>query len=444
MTATFDPDSPLQSIAALEQTLVENDAAIKRAGVEIERIETESRAARGRVELSLAALPAVQKRIGRAQAAQEQAVRERADLERRYTDLLERESIARSRFQQAEQRVEAYRAVEAFARGSRGASETSGDAERAARERDAEDRAGREREAAETRVAELRSISASVSHERADVEHHVFAERAVEDGVSNDREGAEFERMSHEGEIARAKTAIATFEADVAERRLEVERLEGDRTALRDRLQTARRRLEQEASSRIDALRTAEERKRLERLEAERVVAVLRAEEEGLAFERAALERAERDRVERKRMLERREAYDRALDERIARKQREQQVEPGAETGAASDAGTEAETEAEITTISPLPEAPSSRIFAVPQAGYRPPEKPAPLASPRPAAGDESMRGLFGRLGRRRREPDTAEPPIDVASRIARDFGLLGERAPAGDADRAGDETPPP
>lgn len=440
MTATFDPDSPLQSIAALEQALVENDAAIKRAGVEIERIETESRAARGRVELSLAALPAVQKHLGRARAAQEQAVRERADLERRYTDLLERESIARSRFEQAEQRVEAYRAVEAFARGSRGASETSGDEERAARERDAEDRAGREREAAETRVAELRSISASVSHERADVEHHVFAERAVEDGVSNDREGAEFERMSHEGEIARAKTAVATFEADVAERRLEVERLEGDRTALRDRLQTARRRLEHEASSRIDALRTAEERKRLERLEAERVVAALRAEEEGLAFERAALERAERDRVERKRMLERREAYDRALDERIARKQREQQVEPGAETGAAS----EAETEAESTTISPLPEAPSARIFAVPQAGYRPPEKPAPLASPRPAAGDESMRGLFGRLGRRRREPNTAEPPIDVASRIARDFGLLGERAPAGDADRAGDETPPP
>jgi len=390
-------------VSSVEHQILDLTATAIRAAKERADCEASLAVLQRTLERAQAELPEAELLAKRKRQEAHDAVRGRADLERRISDLLEVEEVARTRSHQAMQRAASFKAAMTFAAAARAEAERGGDVARFEREGGVAERAQREFAAAEVRAAEEREAEAKVATERANLETHAAAEREIEAVIASERQAAERRCADLVSIIARVKDDIAAARENVKRFQIDFDRLSSRRDAAEGQLQEVRRRARSEIETRVAQLLATEESARRERLEQEGLLAALDESETRAENERSAAESAERGHL-------------------------------GLKAAPAGDAlgpalGTRA-----------MPPAPS------PVSAGMAPSNDLPFAAATPALSeplapfaDEGIaeqppRPLFGWFGRRQ----TAAPVESVedlgpsiADRIARDFGLLGSKDPA-------------
>jgi len=374
-----------------------------------ERADCEAAIAKAREVLEAAQtdLPAAERFAKEQRQAQNDAIRGRAELEHRLTELVENEDLTRQRRQQAEQRAQGFRAAAAFATAGRGEAEASGDMERISRERMVEERANREAATAETRAAEELGEETRLGRLRSEIENHVEAERALEADIANDRASAEARLNALRETIEKATFDLHEAEVNLERLDADHERLAQERAAVGERLREVGMRARTQIEARIEDLRAQEAALAREREEQERLLAALEENERSLnpQPDPPAEEMVHASAVA--------EAHD--------------QNGSVAVTAASFDAPADAP--------APPPEPHFSTMsYTATQArdaarSANPPEAEPP-SNYDDRSGARSLRGnsLIGNIFARRKpveEPVEDEGP-SIADRIARDFGLLG------------------
>jgi len=374
-----------------------------------ERADCEAAIAKAREvpEAAQTDLPAAERFAKEQRQAQNDAIRGRAELEHRLTELVENEDLTRQRRQQAEQRAQGFRAAAAFATAGRGEAEASGDMERISRERMVEERANREAATAETRAAEELGEETRLGRLRSEIENHVEAERALEADIANDRASAEARLNALRETIEKATFDLHEAEVNLERLDADHERLAQERAAVGERLREVGMRARTQIEARIEDLRAQEAALAREREEQERLLAALEENERSLnpQPDPPAEEMVHASAVA--------EAHD--------------QNGSVAVTAASFDAPADAP--------APPPEPHFSTMsYTATQArdaarSANPPEAEPP-SNYDDRSGARSLRGnsLIGNIFARRKpveEPVEDEGP-SIADRIARDFGLLG------------------
>ncbi len=467
----MDQAQTSDDFAAIERQILELAAQNVRAAQERADAETAVSAARARVASVAERLPAVEALAKKRRQARHDAVRDRAEIERRLSALLEEENSARSRRRQAEQLAEGFRSAEAFAAASGSEAQRGGDGDRMMHENSVASRARIEAQQAQARVAELRQIEDEITRNREEVEGHVLAEREFESKLAADRDETEAEAAALRAELLAAKHAYEEARETLERLDHEAQRVVGERSEVTQRLLEARARARAEIEGRIRALREEERELAARRAAEEKVLAALLQAEN-----RANAEITVRERDEAKRLTA--ERNERARAERAERERAAAEALDASERQNASDAkGPTPTTHAANNGATSLvsPEAGAAPATPPPVAPPKPPTPtPAPAAAspkpsappsngappPRPAAAasanrDEPsalsqlaadspiLRGLISLFGRKSAAAPE-EPALDgpsIADRIARDFGALGSdnapQAPTGSDARA-------
>ena len=388
---------------------------LTRATIDIarERVELEREIATARVRLdeARAELPIAERTAKTRRQAQLDAVRGRADLEKRLQNLVESEALARTRRQQAEQRAQGFRAAATFAASGRAESDADAtpDPARNERERLVEARANREAGAAEARAAEERVEEQKVGKLRAELEMHVAAEREVELGFATERDAAEGRNIELREIIERTSIEIGAWEFAVERLADEAAHVAERRAAISEAVDDDRRASRAVMEARILELREFEaaalaERTQLEAMIADLVANEVAEREASLALEHAAIAQPGTDDV-----------ADVAVAEMAAKA-----PNPGPE-----------KPKVPLYVARPATAKPANKVKT--ESFMRPGRSVAPVAK---AATDEELipglKSLVGTIFTRTKKPapvaEVVEPPesSSIADRIARDFGLLG------------------
>jgi hypothetical protein len=412
----MDYVDPSQHIRDLTRATID----IARERAELERALT---LARVRLDDARLEIPVAERTAKMRRQGQLDAVRGRADLERRLHTLLESEALARTRRQQAEQRAQGFRAAATFAASGRAevdGTDPAADPERNERERLVEARATREAGAAEARAAEERADEQKIGKLRAELEMHVAAEREVGLGFAAERDEAERRTLELREIVDRTTIEIGTLELAIERLAEEAALIAERRAALSEAFDDERQASLEIMEARVRELREIESGAAAERVALEAMIAALVASEDA---QRAALLALEHD------------AIAKADAEAVA-----VAVAEFAEHAAAA-----ATLEAAASTPSSEPEKPKAPLYVARPAAAKLPEKVKtesfirPDRTPPPVvkrAGDEELipglKSLVGNIFTRAKKPepipDVVEPPesSSIAERIARDFGLLG------------------
>ena len=362
--------------------------------------------ARVRLDEARAELPVAERTAKMRRQSQLDAVRGRADLERRLQTLLESEALTRTRRQQAEQRAQGFRAAATFAASGRAESDgpdAAVDPERNERERLVEARAIREASAAEARAAEERAEEQKIGKLRAELEMHVAAEREVELGFATERDEAEHRNLELREIIDRTTIEIGAWELALERLASEAAHIAQERAAISEAVDDDRRASREIMEARILELREIESAAIAERGQLEAMIAELVTSEDAEREARLALDDA---------------------------------------TIAPSDA-------VASVTVPIAEKAVSTPLYVARPAATKPTEKVktesfirpsrAPVSAPKSATNEElipGLKSLVGNIFTRAKKPDAipevAEPPesSSIADRIARDFGLLGGDQP--------------
>ena len=392
---------------------------LTRATIDIarERAELEGTLTLARVRLdeARAELPVAEHTAKMRRQSQLDAVRGRADLERRLQTLIESEALARTRRQQAEQRAQGFRAAATFAASGRAESDGSDaavDPERNERERLVEARAIREASAAEARAAEERAEEQKIGKLRAELEMHVAAEREVELGFATERAQAEHRNIELREIIDRTTIEIEACELAVERLASEAAHVAEQRAAISEAVDDDRRASREIMEARILELRAIESAAISERGQLEAMIADLITSENAEREARLALENA---------------------------------------TIARSDPAAIAATVAEPATIVPSsePEKPKAPLYVARPTAAKPSEKvktesfirPGRAPAPVPKSGTDEelipgLKSLVGNIFTRAKKPEPIPEVVEpmesssIADRIARDFGLLGGDQP--------------
>jgi hypothetical protein len=398
MTERDDP-------ALVERTL--HDLATAAQNVAGERAARERVIATTRAALDAvrADLTVTERAAKQQRQAQIDAVRGRADIERRLHDLGVAEALARTRRQHAEQKALGFRAAATFAASGRADAEGASDGDRTEHERLAEARATHEASAAESRAAEERAREAEIGRLRAELELQVAAERDVEAAFTKERDDTERGVAGLRDTLER--TAADLHEAEVLLERLasEAERISAERAGIEKVLHDSSRRTRENIKSRIAELRHIEADAASERAEQERLLASVIAQENDVAREIVW-------------------------------------TEPVPAPPVAAAAPQPADQRAKLTFPQPLKTAasapPAPAKTKATESFVRPAPAPARRPVEKPAAGahDELIPGLKSLMSNVFARKKTGVPPAPVveagssaADRIARDFGLLGATA---------------
>jgi hypothetical protein len=250
------------------------------------------------LEAAKAELPVAERLAKERRSAQVDAVRGRAELERRLADLVESEALSRARRQQAEQRAQGFKAAAAFSAMARAEAEAAGDAIRADRERLVEERALREGSTADARAAEELAEETRIGKLRLEVAGHVKAEREIESAIASEREVFESRVAALRTKIERAGMELHEAEANLARIDADRNRLTAERAQADERLREVSKRARAEVEARIAELRAAEANLARERAEQEKLLATLIESEKRAERERHDVERVEAKRLE--------------------------------------------------------------------------------------------------------------------------------------------------
>jgi len=375
--------------------------------------------ARERIDVCRAELPVAERTAKTRRQSQLDAVRGRADLERRLQSLVESEALARTRRQQAEQRAEGFRAAATFA--TSGSLEAGpSDADRNEHERLVGARATREASVAASRAAEEHVEEQKIGKLRAELEMHVAAEREVEMAFALERDEAERRTAELHSEIERLADEIR--DAELARQELDetASQLSRERAELAERYDDHRRSTRESINTRILELLAFEADAARERTELEAMLAEFDARDEAGRVELAA------------------HAAAAAEEARLT-----------ADAAQASSNGATASTNGVAPAATPAPEPvkaplyverPKSKFAEKPKTSesfIRPERVPfhSTPAWPKKAVADEELipglRSLVGNIFTRKKSEPAPQPVApensSIADRIARDFGLLGE-----------------
>jgi hypothetical protein len=391
-------------------------------------------------------LPEAEREAKERRQAQNDAIRGRAELEHRLTELIEAEDLTRARRQQAEQRAQGFRAAAAFAGAGRFEADAANDNERYERERLVEERATREAAAAEARASEELAEETKIGRHRAEIEAHVDAERALEAEIASDRTSAEALVVALREKIESATFAVHEAEVQLARLDADRDRLAQERAVATERLREVGMRACGEIEARIAALRSQELELVRRREEQERLLASLIAS--------AAPPEPE---PEPEHEIEPEPAVEPGT--LAAHADEEDDIVPfdvttapstngshdphhAAQAGQATAAPAGDSVQETRAHEAPPPEPHFSTVTFKATPATR---EPAPQRTPEPPGGygddGPGFRSMIGNIFTRRKpveEPILDEGP-SIADRIARDFGLLGA---ADDDDAEGDDQP--
>lgn len=398
-------------LASIEEQVLQLTTTAIRAAKERADCEASLASLQRTLERAQAELPEAELLAKRKRQEEHATVRGRADLERRISDLLEAEQLARARAHQAEQRAASFRSAATFSGAARKEAEANGDAARVERERSVEERALQELSSAEARAAEERESEAKITRQRESLESHAAAEGEIEAVLASEREAAERRCADLAAIISRTKGEILEAQQNVKRFADDFEHLSSQREEVQGQIQAARHRARDQIEARVAQLRLTEESAQRERQEQERLLAAIDEAAARAERQRIDAERAERIRLEREHADHERAERERAERERASSRPKVTVAHEG-QWGTAS--APRSSTASEV----PPPQVPAAN------------RNPSPAALPPFPDGDEATsRPLFGWFVRRQAttlpaQSDEPEGP-SVADRISRDFGLL-------------------
>ena len=392
---------------------------LTRATIEIasERAELERTLdlARVRLEGARAELPVAERIANMRRQSQLDAVRGRADLERRLQTLLETEALARTRRQQAEQRAQGFRAAATFAASGRAETDDAdgaADPDRNERERLVEARANREASTAEARAAEERAEEQKIGKLRAELEMHVEAEREVALGFATERDEAERRNLELREIVDRTTIEIGKWELGLESLSDEAALIAERRAALSEAFDDERRASMDIMEVRIRELREIESSAAAERVALEAMIAELVASVEAERAASLALEHAV-----------------------IAKGDAEAVAVAVAEASASTPSVEPEKARVPLYVARAAAIIPSAKTKA--ESFIRPDRTPPPVVkngnNEELIPGFKSLVGnIFTRPKKSEPIPKVVEPPesSSIADRIARDFGLLGVDPP--------------
>jgi hypothetical protein len=424
-----------RDVAAIEQTLKDLQGLAAETARELADCDAVIAQARETMQRAQAELPLAEREAKERRRARHESVRGRAELEHRLATLVEAEELCRARREQAEARAQGLRGAASFATISATEAEARGDHVRAERERLVAERALRECASAEARAADERAEERRLRALRTDVDVHVVAEAELERTLAIAR--LEAEARVGEMRLKLESASGALYEAEARRALLADEAAEIEREAAKARrvLDDATRMARSAVEARIATLQRIELEAAAERIELEaqlsviasaeaRVAAAAREVEFALELEQAAREEAAAHVTE----AYAREAHhdETSLAEVAAAETHALDVRADAADASEAPAPIAAAPFASNTPLRPAPGASETSPFPISIA--------APLGGGAVKIEEDELipglRGLFDSLtGRRRSNAEPAgEESTSVADRIARDFGLLGDR----------------
>ncbi|MBC5811591.1 MAG: hypothetical protein GIW95_12175 [Candidatus Eremiobacteraeota bacterium] len=275
-------------VAALEAEIEE--FAREQARAVEERTEVDRWIERGQQQVASARerLPEAEANARERRRYRPEVNAQRSELEHELSDLIDNETGARMRREQAEQRALGFRAAETFAGAARIDAEKLGDRERVQRERMVEERARHEADLLEARARHDRADEERLSAERIELEERVNASRATEIAAAKDREEAEAVLNDLRRDVALAQDELDRAQYEATRLDLEIVRLADQQRAAEERLRHGRREALGQLERRIAELHASELDASKRRAEAETLLRRLRDDVHRETPERAA------------------------------------------------------------------------------------------------------------------------------------------------------------